>query len=169
MNYKFWINIVLAISLAGLLTAQDEVNDFRGLQWGENLSEATFDHNDNPNFIYKGDIAGNKTYALEDEDLTLGTVELRSIRYHFNEFGNFTRLILQGHEDYNEDMESILLNRLGPPTDALLREYAAVRVWEEDNVTVVFRSHLSKDFTVDFRSKIDLMDKMKKNANVDDF
>lgn len=169
MKHKLIINLILASFLTVALSAQHNVTDFRGLMWGETLAQASFDNRPNPKFQREGTAENRTVCSLIDEDHTIGSVTLSEIRYHFNEHDQFVRLVMKGHERFNEDMESILLNQLGPPTDMIMRQYEAVRVWEQEDVTVVFREMLSKDFIVDFRSKIDLRQKMKMNAEVDDF
>ena len=169
MRYKVIINLLLAVFLTAALTAQHEVTDFRGLEWGEELSQASFDDQVDPMFQREGTAENRTVYSRINEDYNIGSVKLNQIHYHFNQNDQFVRLVLKGNERFNEDMESILLNQLGPPTDMIMRQYEAVRVWEQENVTVVFREMQSKDFQVDFRSKIDLRQKMKMNAQVDDF
>lgn len=168
MNY---LKIAIVIFLLLPLSAQSQLNidDFRGAKWGQTMDEIQFDHNKNPVFIREGKSGPYTIYSLQNENHQMGTAKLKHIHYHFNKNGKFVRVIIEGSDEYNEDIESILANRLPPPDKTVLYQWEVIRTWEDDQVVVIFREQKEQDFVLELNSKVGLLAKMKKNATIDDF
>ena len=68
------------------------VPGFRDLNWGVHIDSAWIGKQ-KLNFI-KSNISRENVYYLENDDLTVGTVNLNSIFYYFTDRGRFTKVLL---------------------------------------------------------------------------
>jgi hypothetical protein len=159
--------VFLTISLQS--NAQLQIDDFRGLKFGTHLEDVSFDRIPAPVLKREGRIAGNEVYSVVNDDLTIGTARLEKLNYHFDKAGNFVGVAFSGSAEYNEDIESVLHSRLGPPEDTRLYQWEVIRTWEDDEVSVIFREHRDMDFEVHIHSLRGLKEKIKANQNITDF
>lgn len=162
--------LIFAIALLpGFALAQLNIDDFRGAQWGVDRANIQFDHQADPIWVREGKLGPYTVYSLKNEDLTIGSAEMSNIHYHFNEADELTRVVFNGSDDYNEDIESILASRLGSPQEMQLYQWEVVRIWEDDDVVVAFREHRDMEFEVEINSKLGVREKMAENKNITDF
>jgi len=161
--------IVCLLMMPILSIGQLNIDDFRGAKWGQSMEEIQFEGNKDPKFVREGSSGPYTIYSIENDNYTIGTAKLSRIHYHFNQSGQFVRVIMEGSDEYNEDIESILSNRLPKPDKTILYQWEVIRTWEDDQVVVIFREYKDMDFILELNSKVGLISKMKKNAKIDDF
>ena len=97
MRYKVIINLILAVFLTAALSAQHDVTDFRGLEWGEELASASFDDQADPMFQREGTAENRTVYSRINEDYTMQKIS----DHTFNFFEDEEKMLL----DLLETME----------------------------------------------------------------
>lgn len=163
------MNILLVCAIATGWT-QQQIEDFRGLEWGTQLDAAAFDGDEEAaNMMQRATGENSTLYERNNEDLSIGTAILENIFYAFDDEERFYKVILNGESAYNEDMEYILTQRLGKPDKRFRKNTKFVRVWEVGDIDVIFSEQRSKDFVVQIQSEVAMNDYERMNTNINDF
>jgi hypothetical protein len=124
------ILVLTLLSTLSVTTYASEI--FRGLSWGGSLQ------NIEPCFFSNSEYeeTGVEVYRKENESLSLGSVILSRIEYHFFEDSLFRIVVYVENEEINRKAsEAMLEARYGKPKKAFL---ANKSTWSMDDTTIVW-------------------------------
>ena len=88
-------------------TPKPQLPGFRHIEWGVHI-DSVFNGRLKVNFVKSNTVSDPNAYVLENEDLTIGTVNLNQIYYYFTDRGRFTKVLLVADKKYFADMKYIL-------------------------------------------------------------
>lgn len=172
MRHLSTLYCILLLLSAGQLSAQDfdPITDFRGLEWGTPVEEAMLGHEKAPDFDLVATVGQRQTYQLANDDLKIGTVLLEKIYYFFHEEAGFYKVIFVGQSNQNDEMDALLVNRLGDGFETLLDATNAHMIWSGKNgVYVDFEEQMSEDFSLTIESDTLRNYLTGKNQSIEDF
>lgn len=172
MRLRSIFYFLMMILPAGHLFAQnfDPITDFRGLEWGTPVEAATLGDMEAPDFDLVATVGQRQTYQLANDDLKIGTVLLEKIYYFFHEEAGFYKVILVGQSNQNDEMDALLVNRLGDKFETLLNATNAHMIWSSKNgVYVDYEEQMSEDFSLTIESDTLRSYLRGKNRSIDDF
>ncbi|WP_235297412.1 hypothetical protein [Portibacter marinus] len=162
---KYTTLLILVMASAAFINAQDPIEGFRDMKWGTSFEKA-----DEMMDLSKQETNGKiEIYASPTDSHQLGTVELKEIYYFFHKDAGFFKIVMSGNESENEEMGAILKNRLGLDYDTVMDPSHSHNIWVVDDVTVVYKQQLSKDFIVSIRSEAIANYKKSLNQTITDF
>jgi len=145
------------------------ITDFRGLEWGAPLDSVAFDEAPNPVMMATLEAEDGKYYQRKNENLSIGTAELKNIFYVFDDNNRFYKVVIDGKRSANDDMEFILQQKFGPADDQLQKKYETVKLWNVGEADIVFTERNDQDFTLQIQSNLRKKSFYEINTQVDDF
>jgi len=166
------MRLILAIvflSIGSQSFSQYILDDFRQIKFGAH-KDSIFIDNKKVNFVKTQDLSTPNTYLKKDEDLTMGSVDLKKIYYIFTDEDRFERvaMISEGFQQFRE-MKYILTYKFDDPELKDLGDGVQYS-WNIDGVRVYLTySPDGEQFTVDIQSDYLLNESRRKNQNVNDF
>lgn len=161
----------MTIFSTGMIFSQDvdPVLGFRGLEWGEQMSNGTFNEISNPEFTTTEDLDKVKIVKLINDDYTIGTATLNDIIYFFHDDAGFFKYTLVGNAENSDEMDAILENRLGKNYEYAIQSTETYKIWNIGDVRVEFRKQRSQDFYVTITSDAIAKWQIDMNETINDF
>lgn len=166
---KLLVISMVQFSLLNLFAEQNRVEDFRDVVWGTPL-EAAYRGGEKLDFIkVKGPLANN-SYYLKNDPMSIGTVKLNSIHYHFSEEDDkFFKVELKGDRKFIDDMIFILNYKFGEFENKSEVDGVKYFQWIVQDVTFTLSQFEARDFELSVQSDWETAQKYKKNTSVEDF
>ena len=128
----FLITILFIFPSILSFSQENSFDDFRGLEWGEFQNGDKIKINGvSTDLIFQKKKDGKIYYNIENDNLTIGTVELDMIYYVFNYKGQFCGLEIEGKpEDY--PAEDLVDEGIQP--DVIVKQSLEAYLNDEDEV-----------------------------------
>jgi hypothetical protein len=145
------------------------VSGFRDLNWGVHIDSAWIGRQ-KLNFLKSNISREQNVYYLENDDLTVGTVNLTSIFYYFTDRGRFTKVLLVADKKFFTDMRYILGYKFEDPQEIREMNGNKVYQWNLDDVRIVLSDGAADgQMTVTFYIDYNLMESRAINRSINDF
>jgi hypothetical protein len=162
--------IICSLLLGSIgLHAQNPIDDFRGLEWGTKLSDVTFNEKEVQLEFYAEINNQERWYYRNNDDLTIGTAAVDQIYYVFDEANRFFKVVINGKASSNEEMHTVIQQRLGGPTGYRQWDRKVISSWKMDQVTLLFTEWRSKDYSIQIESFADEAYRRQINSEINDF
>lgn len=146
-----------------------EVSGFREIKWGQHI-DSIFVDKAKLNFIKSDVVKDANAYYLENDDLTIGTVNLNSITYYFTDRAKFTRVVLRADKKFYVDMKYILTYKFDEPQGQKMINGNNVLMWNLDDVRVTISDGAGDGMViVEFYVDYNMLEFKSINRNVSDF
>lgn len=142
---------------------------FREITWGTHLDSVIKDGS-KIKFTKSTELGDKNAYYIEDDDMLVGTVMLKSLYYIFNDNNRFVGVIMTAESKQFGEMKYILVNKFGNPDKEENPVSGKQYYWSVDDVRVsLINESINQIFTVDFTSDYERSESKRINRNVDDF
>lgn len=127
--------------------AQEVIDGFRGIKWGTEL-EAVEIEGKEVELEYYATISGEDYYYLTEDDMQIGTARLSRIFYVFDAFDRFVKVVMDGLAESNDDINTVLTERLGPMHSYRVKSTKKLKNWEIQDVEVLLTEFRSGDYVL---------------------
>lgn len=173
MKKYLFVTLACIISFVSV-KAQNSAGDytlpgFRDIAWGTHV-DSVFNEDVKVNFTKSTELGDRNAYYIEDDDMLIGTVVLKSLYYIFNDNDRFIGVVMTGQSKQLGEMRYILLNKFGSAVKEESPVSGKQYYWVVDDVRVsLINESINQIFTVDFTSDYERSQSKRINRNVDDF
>lgn len=146
-----------------------DVQGFRDIKWGQHI-DSVYSNKSKLNFIKSDVIKDANAYYLDNDDLTIGTVNLNSITYFFTDRAKFTRVVLKADKKFFTDLKYILTYKFDESHGQKMINSNNVFIWNLDDVRVTLSDGNGDGMAVvEFYVDYNMLEFKSINRNVSDF
>lgn len=149
---------------------RQSLSEFRKIPWGTHLDSILI-NGAKPQFVKTSEFGKSESnaYYIENEDLTIGTVQLQKILYVFTNDSALSRVVLIGDKKKFGEMKYIISYKFSEPViEDKTDGYDCVWTLEDCKIRLSFANDLPV-FTANFLSDYELSNSKRENRSVDDF